>query len=229
MDDGRSLLPASVGRWTWFYSQISVLGSRYLNKKQGGEIMQEGFTVWFTGWSGSGKTTLAKALENELKKRGIRNVQRLDGDIVRKDLTRDLGFTKEDRDENIRRVTFVADLLSNNGVATLVSFISPYIEARDNARKRCRNFVEVYVKCSKEELIKRDVKGLYKKALAGEIENFTGISDPYEEPPNPEVVVETDKKNIEECLEKIISVLEEREFIPIGDAAIQEDEDRGSN
>lgn len=191
--------------------------------------MQEGFTVWFTGWSGSGKTTLAKALENELKKRGIRNIQRLDGDIVRKDLTRDLGFTKEDRDENIRRVTFVADLLSNNGVITLVSFISPYIKARDNARKRCSNFVEVYVKCSKEELIKRDMKGLYKKALAGEIENFTGISDPYEEPPNPEVAVETDKENIEECLEKIISVLEEREFIPIGDAAISEDDDRGSN
>jgi adenylyl-sulfate kinase len=191
--------------------------------------MQEGFTVWFTGWSGSGKTTLAKALENELKKRGIRNIQRLDGDIVRKDLTKDLGFTKEDRDENIRRVTFVAELLSNNGVATLVSFISPYIKARDNARKRCPNFVEVYVKCSKEELIKRDAKGLYKKALAGEIENFTGISDPYEEPPNPEVVVETDKENIEESLEKIINVLEKRELIPIGDAAISEDEDSGSN
>jgi adenylylsulfate kinase len=209
--------------------QQALDDGRDFNYDKGGEIMQEGFTVWFTGWSGSGKTTLAKALENELKKRGIRNVQRLDGDIVRKDLTRDLGFTKEDRDENIRRVTFVADLLSNNGVATLVSFISPYIKARDNARKRCRNFVEVYVKCSKEELIKRDVKGLYKKALAGEIENFTGISDPYEEPPNPEVVVETDKENIEESLEKIINLLEEREFIPIGDAAISEDEDRGSD
>lgn len=176
--------------------------------------MREGFTVWFTGWSGSGKTTLAKALEEELRKRGVKYVQRLDGDIVRQDLCRDLGFSKEDRDENIRRVTFVAELLSKNGVATLVSFISPYREARDNARKRCKNFVEVYVKCAKEVLIERDPKGLYKKALAGEIKNFTGISDPYEEPLNPEVVVETDRETVEESLAKVVSYLEERNLIP---------------
>lgn len=176
--------------------------------------MREGFTVWFTGWSGAGKTTLAKALEEELRRRGVKYVQRLDGDIVRQDLCRDLGFSKEDRNENIRRVTFVAELLSKNGVATLVSFISPYREARNNARRRCKNFVEVYVKCAPEVLIERDPKGLYKKALAGEIKNFTGISDPYEEPLNPEVVVETDKETVEESLARVVAYLEERGLIP---------------
>ena len=140
----------------------------------------EGFTVWFTGWSGAGKTTLAIALETRLRRRGLNNVQRLDGDVVREDLTRDLGFSKEDRDENIRRIAFVAELLSNNGVATLVSFISPYRDARAKAKQRCLNFVEVYTKCSLEALARRDTKGMYARAMAGEIKNFTGISDPYE-------------------------------------------------
>ena len=175
--------------------------------------MKEGFVVWFTGCPASGKSTLANLLEARLKEINDRYVQILDGDVVRKDLTRDLGFSKKDRDENIHRVTFVAELLSKNGVATLVSFVSPYSEARDIARKRCHNFVEVYVKCSRSELIKRDPKGLYKKALKGEIKKFTGISDPYEEPTDPELIVETDKYNPEQCLEMIINKLRELNLI----------------
>lgn len=174
---------------------------------------KEGFTLWFTGWSGSGKTTLAIAVEDELRRQGLKNVQRLDGDIVREDLTRDLGFSKEDRDENIRRVTFVAELLSRNGVATLVSFISPYRKARDNARRRCQNFIEVYVRCDQETLVSRDVKGLYKKAIRGEIENFTGVSDPYEEPLHPEIVVDSAHQTIEESRDDILSYLKEHGLV----------------
>ena len=178
------------------------------------EDKREGFTLWFTGIPASGKTTLSMAVERELRRRGLRFVQRLDGDIVRQDLTRDLGFSKEDRDENIRRVAFVASLLSKNGVATLCAFVSPYREARRLAREKCHNFIEVYVKCPVEVAIKRDPKGLYKKALAGQIKNFTGIDDPYEEPENPEIVVETDKLSIEECVERIMSYLEQRGLVP---------------
>ena len=174
---------------------------------------EEGFTLWFTGWSGSGKTTLAMAVEEELRKQGIKNIQRLDGDIVREDLTRDLGFSKEDRNENIRRVTFVAELLSKNGVVTLVSFISPYREARDNARGRCWNFIEIFVKCDQDTLVSRDVKGLYKKAIRGEIEHFTGVSDPYEEPLHPEIVVDTSLQSIEESRDAILTYLKEHELI----------------
>lgn len=172
-----------------------------------------GFTVWFTGWSGAGKTTLAVALEQKLREWGISYVQRLDGDVVRQDLTHDLGFSKEDRDENIRRVTFVAELLSKNGVATLVAFISPYRSARDKARARCHNFVEVYTRCAVEALSARDPKGLYKKALAGQIPNFTGISDPYEEPLDPEVVVDTGVETVAESLQKIITYLKSRDLV----------------
>ncbi len=177
-------------------------------------MRQKGFTVWFTGWSGSGKTTLAQALERELKARGVVFVQRLDGDIVRQDLTSDLGFSKEDRDENIRRVTFVARLLSHNGVATLVSFISPYRKARQKARDECLNFIEVFVDCPREVLVDRDVKGLYKKALEGEISNFTGISDPYESPINPEVTVNTGSQSMEQSLAVILECLEQKKLIP---------------
>ncbi len=173
----------------------------------------EGFTLWFTGWSGSGKTTLAIAVENALHARGVRHVQRLDGDIVREDLTRDLGFSREDRDENIRRVTFVAELLSKNGVATLVSFISPYRAARDNARRRCHNFIEIYVQCDQDTLVSRDVKGFYKKAIHGEIENFTGISDPYEEPLFPEIVVDTAHQTIEESRGVVLAYLEKNGLV----------------
>ncbi|HHR85255.1 MAG TPA: adenylyl-sulfate kinase [Candidatus Acetothermia bacterium] len=176
--------------------------------------MQEGFVIWFTGLSGSGKTTLAKEVERLLRARGLRYVQRLDGDVVRQDLTRDLGFSKEDRDENIHRVTFVAELLSKNGVATTCAFISPYRAARQTARRRCHNFVEVYVQCPLDVLIQRDPKGLYKKALAGEIKGFTGIDDPYETPEHPEIVVHTDQETIEESTLRLLALLEEKELIP---------------
>ena len=176
--------------------------------------MQEGFVIWFTGLSGSGKTTLAKEVERELRARGVRYVQRLDGDVVRQDLTRDLGFSKEDRDENIHRVTFVAELLSKNGVATTCAFISPYRAARQTARRRCHNFVEVYVQCPLDVLIQRDPKGLYKKALAGEIKGFTGIDDPYETPEHPEIVVHTDRETVEESTLRLLALLEEKGLIP---------------
>ena len=176
--------------------------------------MQEGFVIWFTGLSGSGKTTLAKEVERLLRARGLRYVQRLDGDVVRQDLTRDLGFSKEDRDENIHRVTFVAELLSKNGVATTCAFISPYRAARQTARRRCHNFVEVYVQCPLDVLIQRDPKGLYKKALAGEIKGFTGIDDPYETPEHPEIVVHTDQETIEESTLRLLALLEEKGLIP---------------
>ncbi|UCC64050.1 MAG: adenylyl-sulfate kinase [Anaerolineae bacterium] len=177
---------------------------------------QKGFTVWFTGLSGSGKTALALKLEEILRERELK-VERLDGDIVRKSLTRDLGFSKEDRDMNIERITFVAKLLTRNGVAVLSSFISPYRERRAKSRAEIGNFVEVYCKASLDALVERDVKGLYKKALAGEIQNFTGVSDPYEEPENPEVVVETDKETIEESLARIVHRLEELGYVPPAD------------
>ena len=177
---------------------------------------QKGFTVWFTGLSGSGKTALALKLEEILRERGLK-VERLDGDIVRKSLTRDLGFSKEDRDMNIERVTFVAKLLTRNGVAVLSSFISPYRERRAKSRAEIGNFVEVYCRASLDALVERDVKGLYQKALAGEIQNFTGVSDPYEEPENPEVVVETDKETIEESLARIVHRLEELGYVPPAD------------
>ena len=176
--------------------------------------MQEGFVIWFTGLSGSGKTTLAKEVERELRARGVRYVQRLDGDVVRQDLTRDLGFSKEDRDENIHRVTFVAELLSKNGVATTCAFISPYRAARQTARRRCHNFVEVYVQCPLDVLIQRDPKGLYKKALAGEIKGFTGIDDPYETPEHPEIVVHTNRETVEESTLRLLALLEEKGLIP---------------
>ena len=173
----------------------------------------KGFTLWFTGLSGSGKSVIADEVAKVLLHRNM-NVERLDGDIVRKSLTKDLGFSKEDRDKNIERVTFVAKLLSRNGVATLVSFISPYREKREEARKVIDNFVEVYVKCPLEVLIERDVKGLYKKALNGEIEDFTGISDPYEEPEHPQIVVKTDKESVEESVAKVLTWLETNGYIP---------------
>lgn len=162
------------------------------------------------------------AIERELRARGTWHVQRLDGDVIREDLTRDLGFSKEDRDENIRRVTFVAELLSKNGVATTCSFISPYREARATARERCYNFIEVYTKCPLETLIERDPKGMYKKALAGEITGFTGIDDPYEEPETPEIVVHTGQETVEESANVILLYLEEKGFISESDLMPQE-------
>jgi adenylyl-sulfate kinase len=174
---------------------------------------QKGVTVWFTGMSGAGKTALAVPLEQELRRRGLK-VERLDGDIVRKSLTRDLGFTKEDRDRNIERVTFVAKLLTRNGVIVLCSFISPYREVRAKVAEEVGNFFEVYCYAPLETLVERDVKGLYKKALAGEIENFTGVSDPYEPPQNPDVAIDSSTESIAESLGKILGKLEELGYVP---------------
>jgi len=188
---------------------------------------QKGFTLWFTGLSGSGKTALAKAVEAELRSRGLK-VERLDGDIVRRSLTKDLGFTKEDRDTNIERVTFVAKLLTRNGVAVLCSFISPYRERRAKSRAEIGNFVECYVECPLEVCIERDVKGLYKRALAGEIENFTGISDPYEPPENPEIVVHTAEQSLEECVQVILRRLEELGYLAPAQQEVYSSEDEAA-
>jgi adenylyl-sulfate kinase len=160
----------------------------------------------------SGKSAVADKVAELLRERGLR-VERLDGDIVRQDLTRDLGFSREDRDENIRRVTFVAKLLTRNGVAVLTSFISPYREVRARSRREIGNFIEVYAKCPLEVCIKRDVKGMYQKAIRGEIKEFTGISDPYEEPENPEILLETDKETLDESVQKVLRRLEEINYI----------------
>jgi len=179
-------------------------------------MSDRGFTVWLTGLSGAGKSTLADLLAKHLSARGLR-VQRLDGDVVRQDLTADLGFTREDRDKNIARVAFVASLLTRNGVICISSFISPYREAREKARQKIGAFVEVYTECSLDECIRRDVKGLYRKALAGEISSFTGISDPYEPPEQPEITVRTDRTTPEECVTHIVMRLEELGYLaPIG-------------
>ncbi len=173
---------------------------------------QRGFTAWFTGLPCSGKSTLADILADRLRDMGLK-VESLDGDITRKHLSRGLGFSKEDRDENIRRVGFVAQLLTRNGIAVTAAFVSPYIEIRDEIRGEIGDFVEVYVRCPVETCIERDVKGMYKKALSGEISSFTGVSDPYEEPPNPEVVVDTDKESPEESIEKILNKLVELGYL----------------
>lgn len=172
----------------------------------------KGVTVWFTGLPCSGKTTLALKLSAELKKRGIL-AEDLDGDVTRKYLSKGLGFSKEDRDENIRRVGFVCSLLTRHGAVVTAAFVSPYRAIRDEIRSMIGNFVEVYVKCSLDECIRRDVKGMYKKALAGEIKNFTGVSDPFEEPLRPELVIDSDRESEEESLAKILAKLEELGYL----------------
>jgi adenylyl-sulfate kinase len=174
---------------------------------------QQGFTLWFTGMSGSGKTTLARAVEAALRQRGLK-VEVLDGDVVRTNLSTGLGFSKEDRDTNIKRIGFVCKLLTRNGVVAIGSAISPYREVRDFIRQDIGRFVEVYCQCPLEVLIDRDVKGLYKKALAGEIEHFTGVSDPYEEPLHAEVVVNSDAESPEHSVAKILAKLEELNYVP---------------
>ena len=175
---------------------------------------EAGFCLWFTGLSGSGKTTITNLLVRELRKRGSK-LEVLDGDIVRENLSKGLGFSKEDRDINIRRIAFVANLLSRNEVPVITAAISPYREIRDEARELMDGrFIEVYVKASVEVCEERDVKGLYAKARSGEIKEFTGVSDPYEPPENPEIVVETESQSPEESARQILAFLEERELIP---------------
>ena len=174
--------------------------------------IQKGFVLWLTGLSGSGKSTIAEIVEGELVARRIK-VERLDGDIVRQGLTSDLGFSKEDRAKNIERVTFVAKLLSRNGVGCVCSFISPYQSVRDKVRIETTNFIEVFVDASLDAVIGRDVKGLYKKAIAGEIPNFTGISDPYEAPEEPDLRIQTDDETPLESANQILEYLEDRGLI----------------
>lgn len=175
---------------------------------------EKGFTIWFTGLSGAGKTTISHLVSDELVDRGCR-LEILDGDVVRENLSKGLGFSKEDRDTNIRRIAFVADLLSRNGVPVITAAISPYREIRDEARVMMGDrFIEVYVEASVDACAERDVKGLYKKAFAGEIKEFTGVSDPYEEPLDPEVTLKTEEEDPEESAAKLIAYLEERELIP---------------
>jgi len=172
--------------------------------------MHKGFTIWFTGLSGAGKTTLSNMLHHQLQERGITNVEVLDGDVVRTHLSKGLGFTKEDRDTNIRRIGWVAQLLTKHRVANLVSAISPYREVRDEVRKMVEHaggagsFIEVFVDCPVEVCEQRDVKGLYAKARKGEIKQFTGVDDPYENPHKPEVHIRTDQTSAAEGVSGIL-------------------------
>ena len=175
-------------------------------------MTQKGLTIWFTGLSGAGKSTLSEALEERLKAAG-RNVEILDGDIVRTHLSKGLGFSREDRDTNIKRIAFVCGLLTRNGVVCISAAIAPYSEARAWARQEIGNFVEVYVKCPIEVCRERDVKGLYKLVDEGKITGFTGVDDPYEEPEHPELVVETNTETVEESVESIIATLEARGYL----------------
>lgn len=177
--------------------------------------MHKGFTLWVTGLSGAGKSTIARLLEQRLLSSGAK-VEVLDGDVVRTYLCKGLGFSKEDRDENIRRIGFVCELLSRNGVAAIAAAISPYRAIRDEVRSRIPNFLEIYMHCPMEVLIERDVKGLYKKAIAGEIERFTGISDPYEPPECPEITIHSDRETPEQSVERIWAVLESRGLVSTG-------------
>ena len=183
---------------------------------------RRGFTVWFTGLSGAGKSTLAtalaSALTSELAARGLK-IEILDGDEVRTNLSKGLGFSREDRDTNIRRIGYVARLLARNGAGVIAAAISPYREVRAEVRRSIETdgaaFIEVFVKCPLDVLVERDVKGLYKKALAGEIKEFTGVSDPYEAPVDPDVTVETDSETIEQSIRKIIQELGRRGFVSL--------------
>ncbi len=173
----------------------------------------EGFTIWLTGLSGAGKSTIGLELERVLVERGL-NVELLDGDEVRTNLSKGLGFSKKDRDINIRRIGYVCKLLSRNGVVAIAAAISPYREVRREVREMIDRFVEVYMECPIEVLTERDPKGLYKKALSGEIANFTGISDPYEVPEQAEIVCDTDKESVQESITKVVRSLELMGYIP---------------
>lgn len=173
---------------------------------------QKGVTIWFTGLSGAGKTTISEQVAIKLKEQGYK-LEVLDGDIVRTNLTKGLGFSKEDRDENIRRIGFVSNLLTRNGVIVIVSAISPYRDIREEVRGKIGNFVEVFVNAPLNVCEDRDVKGLYKKARSGEIKMFTGISDPYEAPLNPEIECRTDLEELDESVNKVFEGLEKLGYL----------------
>lgn len=178
-------------------------------------MAQQGFILWLTGLSGSGKSTLAKRVAMSLRDKGLR-VEVLDGDVVRESLSKGLTFTKEDRDTSVRRIGFVANLLARNGVCVITAAISPYRSVRDECRAMSQApFVEVFVDVPLEVAEKRDVKGLYKKARAGAIEHFTGISDPYEPPLNPEIAVKTSASSVDECVAKILAYVVQRELTKV--------------
>lgn len=174
--------------------------------------MHQGFTLWFTGMSGAGKSTVSERVYARLKESGAK-VELLDGDVVRTHLSKGLGFSKEDRDTNVRRIGFVCELLSRNGVIAIAAAISPYREVRDEVRGKIENFVEVYCHAPVEVLAQRDVKGLYRKAMAGDIPSFTGISDPYEPPPNPEVAIDSSGEEIGSCVDKVFTKLREMNLL----------------
>jgi len=181
-----------------------------------------GFTLWFTGLSGAGKTTLSRAVYMEIKRRGQR-AELLDGDIIRANFSQELGYSKRDRDINVQRIGFVAHLLNKNQVHCVVAAIAPYAEARGRNRGLIDNYVEVYCACPLEVVVRRDVKGLYKKALAGEIPNFTGVSDPYEAPEAAEIVVRTDRETVRESYDVILRWLEDAGRVPRLDACTPTD------
>ncbi len=170
---------------------------------------KKGIVIWFAGLPCSGKTTLSKEVEKYFQEKGL-PVQRLDGDVVRTTISDDLGFSKKDRDVNIKRMAYLAQILSNNGVNVVSAFVSPYQEMRNFARSLQDNFIEVYVKCSPKKCVERDIKGMYKKALNNEIKDFTGVQDPFEEPVNPEIIVDTENKNKEENAQEIINYIEKQ-------------------
>ncbi|MBN1861212.1 MAG: adenylyl-sulfate kinase [Candidatus Thermoplasmatota archaeon] len=168
----------------------------------------QGYTIWFTGLPCCGKTTIADQVAAILKSQGYM-IERLDGDLIRQNLSKDLGFSKKDRDENINRAIFLAKMLTRNNVVVLASFVSPYTKQRRKARKEIKNYIEVYVRCPVKICMKRDVKGMYKKALEGKITHFTGVDDPYEEPENPELIVDTDIESVQESVRKVLEKIEE--------------------
>lgn len=176
-------------------------------------MSSQGYTIWFTGLSGAGKSTIANALTEQLAARGQR-VEVLDGDVVRTHLSKGLGFSKEDRDTNIRRIGWVCDLVARHGGVAIAAAISPYRAVRDEVRAATGRFVEVFVDCPLETCIERDVKGLYAKALAGEIAQFTGVSDPYEAPLNPEITIRSASETLDQSVARIVAALEELGYLP---------------
>jgi adenylylsulfate kinase len=183
--------------------------------ENGAKKYDRGFTLWFTGLSGAGKTTIAEIVEHELRDR-IGSVEVLDGDIVRTNLSKGLGFSREDRDTNVLRIGFVADLLTRNGVGVIVSAISPFKEVRDQVRRNIgEDFIEIFVDAPLEVCAERDVKGLYKKAFSGEIPQFTGVSDPYEPPAVPELHIKTNEEEPQESARRVISRLEELGYLEL--------------